>query len=113
MGNSETRESIALISVIAAALLVFLFTLFGLVGMKVALGILVVSFPFYLILSNFRLDFGEQFIFSLLLGLTIFPSLAYILGFFISFKIAIFIVFALLTGASFLLRHKLKKEVPD
>lgn len=105
MENNGTREFVAFISIIAAASLVFLFMLFGLVGMKVAFGILIVSFPFYLILNNFRLDSGEKFVFSLLLGMTIFPSLVYILGFMISFKISIFMVFAFLTGASFLIRY--------
>ncbi len=67
--------------------------LFGITGIRIVIGVIFVSLPFYLILNNFQLAEDEKSVFSVLLGLTIFPSLVYILGLLISFRIAIIIVF--------------------
>ena len=78
----------------------FSFFLFGMAGLRVALGILFISFPFYLILNKFGLSDGEKFILSFIFGITIFPSLVYLLGLLASFRISIFIVFAFLILAA-------------
>ena len=90
-------------------ILIFSYALFGMAGLRVALGIVFVSLPFYFILNNFNLEDGEKFIFSLVLGITIFPSLVYALGFLISFKISIVIVFILLLIIAFVV-SKFKKK---
>ncbi|MBI2541618.1 hypothetical protein HYV80_02840 [Candidatus Woesearchaeota archaeon] len=76
---------------LAAALPIFIFSyaLFGITGIRVVLGIIFVSFPFYVLLNRLELAEGEKFVFSALLGLTALPSLAYILGFLIPFRMAI------------------------
>ena len=73
------------------------------------LGIIFASIPFYLLLNISKLGEGEKFVFSILLGLTMFPSLVYILGLIISFKLAIAAAFIFLTGTAILLwRNKPK-----
>lgn len=100
-GNQELKELIAFLSVILLTSLIFSFALFGIRGARVVLGVIFISMPFYLILNNFQLDKGEKFVFSILLGLTIFPSLAYLLGLFVPFRIAIAVVFVALIGVMF------------
>jgi len=87
----------------------FSFVLFGVTGLRVALGIILVLLPFYVILSNFELSYGEKSVFSILLGFTILPSLAYILGLIMSFRMAIAITFIVFIGIGIILRkHKSK-----
>lgn len=77
-------------------ILAFFYTLFQMAGLRIVLGLLFVLLPFYFILNTFNLARGEKFVFSLLLGITIFPSLVYALGLLISFRLSIFIVFVFL-----------------
>ena len=91
--------------VMALSVLVFSFVLFGTTGIRVVLGIIFVSLPFYLILNNFQIEQSEKFVFSVLLGLTLFPSLAYILGLVMSFRIAIAATFIVLIILVFILRQ--------
>lgn len=107
--SNEPREIAVVSSLILLTCLIFSFALFGVAGIRVALGIAFVSAPFYLMLRNFSLDEGEKFVFSILLGLTIFPSLAYLLGFIMAFRWSIAISFILLMAASLMTRMK-KKE---
>lgn len=106
--QDESKQFIVFLSIVAVAILVFSFILFGLTGTRVAFGIFFAALPFYLILNNFELGQGEKIVFSLLLGLTIFSSLVYILGFFISFKVSIFIIFALLIAIAYTIRYRIK-----
>ena len=93
--------------IIALSVLVFSFVLFGTTGIRVVLGIILVSLPFYLILNNFQIEQSEKFVFSVLLGLTLFPSLVYIFGLVVSFRIGIAAAFVLfLVLAIFLWRKK-------
>ena len=90
--------------------LIFSFVLFGITGIRVVLGIMLISLPFYLILNNFEFAEEEKLVFSILLGLTILPSLAYLLGFLMPFKIAIAAAFALFITIWLILRkYKPKK----
>jgi len=105
--SNESKESMVFLLIIALSVLVFSFVLFGTTGIRVVLGIILVSLPFYLILNNFQIEQSEKFVFSVLLGLTLFPSLVYIFGLVVSFKIGIvaaFVLFLLL--AIFLWRKK-------
>ena len=101
--SEEFKEFIIFLSIVLLIILIFSFILFGVTGVRVFLGIIFMSIPFYFILNNFELSENEKFIFSLLLGITAFPSLVYILGFVISFRIAILIIFVLLVSISILL----------
>ncbi|MBI4143326.1 hypothetical protein HY487_00415 [Candidatus Woesearchaeota archaeon] len=99
--NNESKELAVFLAVIAAAIGIFSAYYFGLAGLKVFIGIILASLPFYIFLNTFRLDEGEKFILSLIFGVTLFPSFAYLLGFFVPFRISIAIVFAVLIGISF------------
>ena len=107
MLNNESKESMVFLLIIALSVLVFSFVLFGTTGIRVVLGIILVSLPFYLILNNFQIEQSEKFVFSVLLGLTLFPSLVYIFGLVVSFRIGIAAAFVLfLVLAIFLWRKK-------
>lgn len=111
MLNNEKTELVAYSSIAALAVFVFSFVLFELTGVRVIAGIILISFPFYLILDKFRLTEGEKSVFSILLGLTIFPSLVYLLGLVISFRIAIIATFLVSVIAAFLMaKYKSKKQ---
>ena len=96
--------------VIALSVLVFSFVLFGTTGIRVVLGIIFVSLPFYLISNNFQIEQSEKHIFSILLGLTIFPSLAYLFGLVISFRIAIAASFIIFVGTAVILWSRKSKQ---
>ena len=107
--SNESRDLLVFLSITLLIVLVFLFALFGITGARVALGVVFMSLPIYLMCSNFGLEEGEKFIFSILLGLTIFPSLVYLLGFLMSFRASVIVVFvALITMAFILRRYKSK-----
>lgn len=89
-------------------ILIFSFTLFGITGIRIVFGIVFISLPFYLILNKFKFSQGEKFVFSILLGVTIFPSLVYLLGLIISFRIAIAVIFVILISLAIVL-NKYKK----
>lgn len=110
MKEFNEKGFLAFVLVLAAAIALFSFVLFGMAGARVVFGIVFVSVPFYLILNSFGLAEGEKVVFSALLGLAIFPSMAYILGFLISFRISIIIVFGILTGAGILLFKRRKPK---
>ena len=91
--------------------LIFFFVLFGITGARLVLGIAFLSLPFYLIFDSFNLASGEKFVFSTLLGITIFPSLVYITGLVISFRISIIVIFVILLIISFSVRKfKLRRH---
>ena len=99
------------LAIILIVVATFSFILFGITGLKVVIGILFVSIPFYLMLNNFGLGESEKYVFSVLLGITIFPSLVYLLGLVVSFRISILAVFLFLMVLAFVLRkYKLKKS---
>ncbi|MBI3035449.1 hypothetical protein HYY71_03930 [Candidatus Woesearchaeota archaeon] len=96
--KNEAKEFIvfALIALLAAT--AFSYALFGITGIRVVAGIVFMSLPFYIFLNRFELAEGEKSVFSILLGLTLFPSLVYILGLVVSFRLGILITFVALLG---------------
>jgi len=102
--STEFKDFAILLSVSLLIILSFSFFFFGIAGVRVALGIVLVTVPFYLILNNFELEEGEKVVFSVLLGLTILPSFAYLLGFLISFRLSMAVIFTILVIASFLIK---------
>lgn len=113
MLSSEKKEFIAVLAVIAIAILIFSFALFGTAGTRVIFGLLIALLPFYLILGSFNIAEGEKIVFSILLGLTLFPSLAYLLGFAVSFRIAVAITFIALVGVAIALKKFKTKKTED
>lgn len=103
--NIEAKELVIFLPVTALIAIAFSFVLFGITGARVVLGLIFISFPFYFILNNFEIAEGEKFVFSVLLGLTAFPSLVYILGFTIPFKVSIAIVFIILIAIAIALKY--------
>ena len=100
----------AFLLVCLLTILLFSFWLFGITGLRVALGILFISLPFYFITNNLDLGEGEKFVLSFAFGITIFPSLVYLLGLLISFRMSIFIVFVFLIIVAILMRKFRKKQ---
>lgn len=104
-----SKELILFLSITISIVLFFFYLFFGITGVRVVLGVIMMWLPFYLILSNFELTTGEKFVFSLLLGITLFPSIVFLLGLLISFRIAIVVTFVLLIVVWFLI-SKFKKK---
>ena len=103
-------ENFGFIGILAALTLVFFYSILGFSGMMAALGIILLFIvPFYLILDNFDLGQDEKIVFSFFIGVGLFPAIAYWLGMFISFKIAIFITFIALLAVSFVARKFYKR----
>ena len=102
--NKEAKETGIFAALCAIIISIFLFFLFGFTGVRVFIGIIFVSFPFYFILNNFNLSETEKFVFSMLLGFVLFSALAYWLGFLIPFKLAIIAVFIILMIISLIIR---------
>lgn len=89
---------------------IFSFYLFGFTGIRIIIGLLVVSVPFYLILKNFELIEGEIIVFSILMGLTLFSSLVYLFGLVISLRVGIGLTFIILIVISFLIKKFKRKS---
>lgn len=104
-----TKELMVPLLVIFLIILIFSFALFGITGIKMVFGIIMMWLPFYLILSHFEIAIGERFVFSLILGVTLFPSIVFLIGFLISFRLAIAVTFLLLMAVFFLIRKYKKK----
>ena len=98
--SDELKEFIIFLSIILTIALAFSFMLFGITGARTVFGIVFVSLPFYLMFNKLGIGEGEKFVFSALLGLTIFPALVYLIGLLASFKIAIVATFVLLLGGA-------------
>ena len=104
--SNDIKFSIFLGIIIASAF----FFILGITGLLVALGLMVgYIFVFYLILNNFELDMSEKIVFSFFISIGIFPSIVYLLGLMMSFRIAIAVTFILLIFIAYLIK-KLKKE---
>ncbi|MBI2658935.1 hypothetical protein HYX05_02415 [Candidatus Woesearchaeota archaeon] len=107
--SDEFKMFVVFLSLVFSTIIVFSFVLFGITGLRIIFGLIFISLPFYIMLSKFEISESEKLIFAILLGLTIFPSLVYILGLLISFRIAIILTFlALMLMAFALKKYKLK-----
>lgn len=84
--------------------LVFATWLFGMTGARMVLALVVVSAVFYYILSNFSFSQGELTVFSLLLAVTVYPSLVYLLGLVLPWSFALIAVLVLLVAVGFGIR---------
>jgi len=104
------KENIIFVVILVVVILIFFYYILGLSGLMSALGIMLIFvLPTYLILNNFKLDNDEKIVFSFFIGVGIFPSIAYWIGIFISFKLSIFITFLILLGIGFLVKKFWKK----
>jgi|TARA_Y100000310_G_C20478094_1_gene713396 apolipoprotein N-acyltransferase len=104
-------ENLKFILVMVLVILGFFFFILGLSGMLAALGIILLFLvPAYFILDNFDLKQDEKVVFSFFIGVGIFPILAYWLGFFISFRLAMFLTFIVLIVIGMLV-GKYKKNI--
>jgi len=92
---------------ILALILIGIFSLifFGFTGFKVVIGFIALFFlPFYLILDNFDLEEGEKIIFSLFIGVVMFPSLVYLLGGIFGIRISIIVSFVVFVLGGLMIR---------
>ena len=109
--NNNLKELAAFLSAVLLIMLAFSFVLFGVAGIRVVLGLIFISAPFYFILNNFELNEGEKSVFSILLGLTIFPSLVYLFGLVVSFTLGILISFIAFICIAIAGKYKSKKSI--
>jgi len=109
--EKKFKEFAAFGALILIIIFVFSYMLFGITGIRLVFGLIFISIPFYLILNNFELNESEKTVFSLLMGLTLFSSLVYLLGLLISFRVAIVLTFVILIGIGMALRKYKKKKV--
>jgi hypothetical protein len=87
------------------------YVLLGVTGMRTIVGFaLLMVLPFYFIFSLFKCSELEKIAFSFFTGITVVPSLVYWLGFVMSFRVAILIVFLLLIGTAFALHKALGEK---
>ena len=104
-------EKYRIIGIILIAAMAFFYFILGLDGTMSVLGIFLFFIaPMYFILGNFGLEEDEKLVYSFFIGVGIFPSLAYWIGLFISFKIAIAISFIILVIMGFLIRSYMGKK---
>ena len=108
--KQELQQKIVFYSAMILTGLGFFYYLFGMTGVRVGLGILLVSIPFYILLGAFSLSEGEVAVFSILAGFTLFSSVVYLLGLAISFRISILIAFAVLMGVAVVVRKLVGKK---
>ena len=109
MGAELEKYKIA--GIILVVVLVFFYLILGLGGMMSVLGIFLLFIaPMHIILDKFDLGQDEKLVFSFFIGIGILPSLAYWIGLFISFKIAILISFIVLLTIGFLIRNYRRKK---
>ncbi len=95
----------------AGLVLAFFYFVLGFSGMMTILGVMLLFIlPFYMILDNFELDKDEKIVFAFFIGIGIFPAISYWLGMLISFRIAIFVTFALLVATSFIIKKFKKRQ---
>ena len=97
--------------IVLLAYLLFFFIAFAVKGLLFILffGILFIL-PTYLVLRKFSLEEDERLVLAFVLGLGIFPSLVYYVGFVTgSLKVAALVIFVLFLGTGFLL-GKIKKH---
>ena len=98
-------EKYRIIGIILIVAMAFFYYILGLGGMMSILGIFLLFIaPMYFILGNFGLEQDEKLVFSFFIGVGILPSLAYWMGLFISFKIAILASFIVLIIIGFFIR---------
>ena len=103
-------ENLGFIGIVVVVILLFFYFILGFSALMTALGIILLFIvPIYLILDIFDLGQDEKIVFSFFIGVGIFPTIAYWLGLFISFRIAVFVSFAVLITAAFFARKFFKK----
>ena|SRR3989338_2695759 len=108
--KAET-EKYNVIGIILTGVMIFFYFILGLDGMMSVLGIFLLFIaPMYFILGNFALEEDEKLAYSFFIGAGILPSLAYWIGIFISFKVAILVAFVVLILAGLAINHYNKRK---
>jgi len=96
--SEDKKELLVFLGILSAIIGAFSLFYFGLTGLRVFIGIILATIPFYIFFNTFDLTEGEKFVLSIISGITLFPSFVYLLGFFMPFRMSIGIVLVLLTG---------------
>ncbi len=83
--------------------------LFGLIGARTILALVLMALPFYLLLRSFSLSHAERLCYGFAIGITIIPSLSYWLGFLMPFSVALGVsiggCLAISLGVCFFVEH--------
>ena len=105
-------ENLGFIGISVAVILLFFYLMLGFSAMTAVLGIIILFIaPIYLVLDSFDLEQDEKLVFSFFLGAGIFPSIAYWMALFISFKVSILLTFVVLVVFGILIKkHKGEKH---
>ena len=105
-------ENNLLLSLAAILLILESFTLLGFNGSRTISGLIIFIFlPFFLVFDSLNLSYGEKLIFSFFVGIMVFPSLVFWLGFVASFKAAIIIVFIATLSLGLFLKFYFRKKI--
>ncbi len=104
-------EEAAFMAAVSAALIIA-FVLFGISGAKTIVAFIIFTFPFYVILNNFKLETDEKLFFAFFLGLAFYAITVWTINRAIpSLKLSIIAAFILLTLAGlFWKKLKLPKQ---
>ena len=93
--------------IILGLIIIFSFAALGITGARTIIGSLLLFFiPCYLLLNKVGLPADEKIIFSFFLGIGLFPSLVYYLGFFVGVRKAIIVVFVILLVMGIIINRK-------
>ena len=96
------RDDLILFGILAAFASLCALFLFGLMGARTVLGLVIfIWLPFYLLFDNLDMDDGEKIALSFFAGIVLFPSFVYWLGFLIPFRMSILVVFVLMVVGFF------------
>lgn len=88
------------------SLMVVFFLFFNIVGIKVVLGLVMIMVPFVLLFNHLNMDFDEEVVFGIFIGIVLFPLLVWYLNWLISsLRITIFVVFFLLLFLVFVIKR--------
>ena len=104
-------NNIILFGIALALITLGSYAILGAAGSRTILGFIIFIFiPMYLIFDSFGIRQEEKIVYSFFIGITLFPSFVYWLGFVVPFRIAILTVFIVLVIVAFLIRKFWKKQ---
>lgn len=111
--QSLNKRNVAIVSLIAVLALAGI--LFGITGIRVILGMIILFFvPSYLILRNFSIDEDELMFFSFFLGFGLFPVIVFYVNKFVgSLRLSVLVTFVVLVvvGITLSLIQKKKTKI--
>ncbi|MBS3132127.1 hypothetical protein J4212_06850 [Candidatus Woesearchaeota archaeon] len=112
MNLEQLKEDYGIAAIAFIAGCIFFYAVFGFSGLRIFLSLVLLSLPFYYFFSAFDMEVLEKIVLSLILGVTLIPSLAYLIGLLLPFSAGIVVSFLLFFfGAHLFVRRK--KSYPE